>query len=110
MEYSEKAQIYEQIVQQTGFELKGKNNLYTSHNGHMFSFLGKDGILAFRFSEEEKKQFIKKYDSNPVIQYGATMKGYIEITDKMLEDTKNIVNLLRKSFDFVNNLKPKKKK
>ena len=52
---------------------------YTSRNGHMFSLLTKEGKLALRLPDEDREAFVIKYGTEPVVQYGAVMKEYVEI-------------------------------
>ena len=39
---------------------KGATMPYMSVNGHMFSFLGKEGAVALRLPTEEREAFLKK--------------------------------------------------
>jgi hypothetical protein len=49
----EKVELYNKLIAKCpGIERKGKNNPYTSVNGHMFSLINKDGELGMRFSKE----------------------------------------------------------
>lgn len=108
MTLEEKIACYKKIVEATGLELKGKNNLYTSENGHMFSFVGKQDVVAIRLSKEDQDKFLGKYETPyPVKQYGANMRGYVELPDELLGDTKKAVTYFKKSLDFVRALKPK---
>ena len=89
------------------FERKGKTMPYTSSNGYMFSLLNKDAELGIRFSKEIQKKYIEGYNTSIYKSYGAVMKGYILITEKMIRDTNNVVALLDESFDYVMSLEPK---
>ena len=64
--------------------IKGAKNPYTSHNGHMFSFLTPDGSMALRVSEELGEQFRAEYESGPVMQYGSVMRGYMSVPAELL--------------------------
>jgi len=89
-------------------ERKGKKNPYTSLNGHMFTFLDtKEGYLAIRFSEKEKKAFNEKHDGSDVIQYNSVMRGYIRVPEKMANDKITIIELLDKSYNYIASLEPK---
>lgn len=104
----ETIELYKKLVEATpNIEWKGKNMLYTSCNGHMHSFIAKEGYVAIRFSEEEKEAFIKKYDSEPAISYGAVMRGYAVIPHSLLEKTDELIPYLEKSLAFIKTLKPK---
>lgn len=100
--------IYDDLVSQcTRFKRKGKTMPYTSANGHMFSLLNKDAELGIRFSKDVQEQYFEQLDTEQFMSYGAKMRGYILLTDKMLSDQKLIVKLLNESYDYVMSLKPK---
>ena len=57
----DKVALYDELVKLCPrFERKGKNNPYTSANGHMFSFINKDGEFGIRFSKEVQEKYIKE--------------------------------------------------
>ena len=106
--YEEKLRIYDQLVDKCDrFERKGKNNPYTSANGYMFSILNKDGELGIRFSRDIQEKYLVELNTTYFKSYGATMKGYILIPDKMLEDLDNLAKYLNESYDYVMSLEPK---
>lgn len=108
MNYENNLERYDALVDQCKrFDRKGKTMPYTSANGYMFSLLNKDGELGFRFSKELQKEYLNKYETSLYMSYGATMKGYILITEKMLEDEENVIKLLNESYDYVMSLPPK---
>lgn len=90
-----------------GVELKGAKNPYTSHNGHMFSFLDAEGAMALRLSDELRDDFLAKYDSGPVHQYGSVMRGYVSVPGDLLERTGEIGEWFNKSLDWIGTLEPK---
>ncbi len=47
-------------------ERKGATVPYTSLNGHMFSYLSKEGKLAIRLPAQEREAFLKKYKASCV--------------------------------------------
>ncbi len=87
--------------------VKGAKNPYTSLNGHMFSFLDADGMMALRLPDEMGAEFHAKYDSGPVIQYGSTMRGYVSIPDDLLDRTEELTEWFDKSYEWVGTLEPK---
>ena len=104
----DKMQLYEQLLAtQPGIELKGKNNPYTSHNGHMFTFISKEGVLAIRLAKDERELFLKKYKTTLMESYGAVMKEYVKVPDDLLAETKQLKVYLLKSLAYVRTLKPK---
>lgn len=66
--------------------IKGKANPYTSMNGNMFSFLSKEGDICLRLSEDEQAAFWNAHGGEPVTQYGSVMKGYIALSQAVLDD------------------------
>lgn len=89
---------------------KGKNNPYTSLNGHMFSFLNKEGILALRMSKTDKAAFEEKYNSPPMISYNTVMKEYVSVPEELFSDLDLLDSYVRMSHDYVASLKPKPSK
>ena len=106
--WEEKLKIYDKLVSKCPrFERKGKGSPYTSANGHMFSQLNKDGELGIRFSKEVQEKYMKKFKSGPFKSYGATMKGYVLIPEKMLSNLNLLAKYLNESYDYVMSLDPK---
>lgn len=97
------------VEQVEGLTVKGKTG-YTSLNGHMFSFVGKDGTVAIRLSPEDKKAYELEHKTGDVIQYNAVMRGYVPISEDQLRDTEFCSELLSKSRDYIATLKPKPSK
>ena len=88
-------------------ELKGATVPYTSLNGHMFSYLSKDGKLALRLPEEAREQFLKKYKARLCEAYGRVQPEYVEVPDALLAKTSELRKFFQLSFAYVS-LKPKK--
>ena len=80
---------------------------YTSVNGHMFSFVSKEGEMGLRLPTEELELFIDKHQSTQMEQHGRLMKEYVVIPAGMLQNTEELFPYLEKSFDYVSSLKPK---
>ncbi len=91
-------------------ERKGKTTPYTSVNGHMFSFLSKEGEMGLRLSGEDREMFITVYNSALMEQHGRVMKEYVKIPDTLLENTDELSVYLEKSLGYVSSLKPKPSK
>ncbi len=107
-------EAYRSVVEasQSGAEVKGAKNPYTSRNGHMFSFLDADGTMALRLSDELTDEFRSSYGSGDVIQYGATMRGYSSVPAELLADADTLTDWFDRSWEWVGTLpaKPTKKK
>jgi hypothetical protein len=86
---------------------KGKTMPYTSLNGHMFSFLSKEGKMALRLPTEERDLFLKKYDTELSVQYGSVMKEYVVVPDVLLKKTLELKVYFDISYEYVSSLKPK---
>ena len=103
-----KLAVYEKLIAANpAIERKGDTIPYTSLNGHMFSLLGKDGSLGFRLSKENRDEFLKKYPTAILIQYGVVMKEYVKIPDELLNKTKDLKKYFDLSYEYVRSLKPK---
>ena len=103
-----KIELYDKLISANPkVERKGKTMPYTSVNGHMFSFLSKEGVMGLRLSQNDREEFIQQYDSKLMEQYGKTMKEYVEVPDDLLQKTELLSKFLQKSFDYVSSLKPK---
>ena len=76
-------------------------------NGNMYSFVEKEGYVAIRLSEEDKQEFMDRYNAGPAISYGATMRGYVHVPNAVLKNTKELAAYMYKSHEFVKTLKPK---
>jgi len=95
------------VVKCPRFDRKGKSVPYTSANGHMFSFINKDGELGFRFSKETQEEYIKKFKSSEFLSHGSVMKGYVRIPENMFKNVNKLALYLNESYDYVMSLKPK---
>jgi len=105
---AEKLKLYDKLIaSHPEIERKGKNNPYTSLNGHMFTFLSKEGVMGLRLSKEDKAEFEEKFKTGPFIQYGAVMRGYVTIPDELLENTEELKKYLDLSLAYIKTLKPK---
>jgi hypothetical protein len=91
-------------------EWKGAANPYTSLNGHMFSYLDPSGSLALRLPEPAREDFLKKYKTKLFEAYGAVMKEYVTVPDKLLRNTKELQKYFELSHAYIKTLKPKPSK
>ncbi len=89
-------------------ERKGKTMPYTSLNGHMFSFLSKDGSMGLRLSADDRDQFIKKYNAQIMVQHERQMKEFVLVPEKVWASLRSMKSWFQKSFDYTASLKPKK--
>ena len=106
--WQQKLELYDKLVEKCPrFERKGKTGPYTSANGHMFSFLNKDGELGFRFSKQVQEKYIQEFGTTLFRSHGAVMKGYVLIPDHMHEDLDKLAEYLNESYDYVMTLEPK---
>jgi hypothetical protein len=99
---------YDQLVARCPrFERKGKNNPYTSANGHMFSQINKAGQLGIRFSKEVQGKYIQELGTDYFKSYGATMRGYVLMPEHLWDDLDTLVKYLNEAYDYVMSLEPK---
>jgi hypothetical protein len=93
-------------------ELKGGGKMqYTSMNGNMYTLVGKTGDAGLRLSDEDAREFIETFGAGPLIQYGAVMRGYVQIPPDVLGDTDVLRPWLERSHEHAKTLptKPTKK-
>ena len=104
----DKLDLYEKLIKSNSvIQFKGKSMPYTSVNGHMFSFLDKEGTMGLRLPKEERELFIEKHKAQLSVQYGSVMKEYVDIPTELLKKTKSLIKYLQISFEYVSSLKPK---
>lgn len=102
-------EAYTKYIQEWGkVERRGKNNPYTSLNGHMFIFIDKKNeYLAIRLSAEDQKAFVEEFKTGPVIQYNSVMRGYVEVPKALFKQKSEVFKWLDKSHAYISSLKPK---
>lgn len=106
--YQSNLALYEKLVAAfPQIERKGKTMPYTSLNGHMFSFLMKEGKLALRLPAGERESFIEKFNSELCVQYGAVMKEYVVVPEPLLQNTDELKEYFSQSYSYVSTLKTK---
>jgi len=86
---------------------KGDAMPYTSLNGNMYSYFTKDNFMALKLPAEKREEFIKKYDTCLVQQYGITQKEYVHVPDTLLQNTDELKTWFFDSYDYATTLKPK---
>jgi hypothetical protein len=90
-----------------GVERKGATMPYTSVNGNMFSLLTASGTLILRLPEPDRSAFLKRYKTRLPVQYDVVMKEYVEVPDRLLEDTPTLAAHLAASHAYAKSLRPK---
>lgn len=90
-----------------GIELKGASMPYTSVNGHMFSFLDKDGNFGLRLPATERNTFIDTYQTRLCEAHGTILKEYVFVPEDLFKKAEEIKAWFEKSFNYVRDLKPK---
>ena len=105
---SDKLELYEKLVATNpNVERKGATVPYTSLNGHMFSYLTKEGKLALRLPTVEREAFLKKYKAKLCDAYGKVQPEYVEVPDSLLSSTRELRKFFDSSYAYVSSLKPK---
>ena len=104
----EKLKLYEKLVATNPHvERKGDTVPYTSLNGHMFSYLSKEGRLALRLPAGEREKFLTKYKAKLCEAYGRVQPEYVEVPDTLLSSTRELKKFFDRSYEYVGSLKPK---
>ena len=94
---ADKLALYEKLVATNPkVERLGATVPYTSLNGHMFSYLSKEGKLELRLPAGEREAFLKKYKAKLTEAYGRVQPEYVEVPDSLLASTRE----LKKYFDI----------
>src|SRR5580698_1312590 len=104
----DKLELYEELVATNPrVERKGATVPYTSVNGHMFSYLSREGKLALRLPPVERDAFLKKYKAKLCEAYGIVQPEYVEVPDTLLPATRELKQFFDCSYAYVSSLKPK---
>ena|SRR5271156_474617 len=105
---SGKVLLYEKVVATIpGVATKGATIPYTSLNGHMFSYLSKDGDMALRLPGGERELFLKKYKTKLCDAYGVVQAEYVVVPDSLLSKTSELKRFFEIGYEYVASLKPK---
>ncbi len=105
---SDKLELYEKLVATNPNVIRqGATVPYTSLNGHMFSYLSKEGKLELRLPPEEREAFLKKYKAKLCQAYGTVQPEYVEVPDVLLASTRELKKYFDRSYEYVGSLKPK---
>lgn len=106
---AEALEQYTAVVEAAGADsaVKGAKNPYTSRNGHMFSFITPEGMMAIRLPDDLGDEFKQQYDGGEVRQYGAVMRGYVSVPDELFADTDAMAGWFDKSYTWIGTLPPK---
>jgi len=91
-------------------ERKGATMAYTSLNGHMFSYMNGDGVLALRLPQPQRDDFMQRYNAPLHQAYGVIQKEYVTVPADVLNDTSGLTPYFQASHDFVAGQKPKTSK
>jgi TfoX/Sxy family transcriptional regulator of competence genes len=95
------------IATRPGIERKGASMPYTSTNGHMFSFLTPEGMLALRLSASDRKRFLESHPDATVEQHGRVLKEYVAVPDELFASAEALASLFALSAEYVASLRPK---
>jgi hypothetical protein len=105
---SEKLELYDRLVATLpNVKREGATVPYTALNGHMFSYLSKEGKLELRLPPAEREQFLKKYNAKLCEAYGTVQPEYVEVPDSLFSSTRELKKFFDSSYAYVSSLKPK---
>ena len=106
--HPEKVLLYEKLVATNPkVELRGAGVPNTAVNGHMFSYLSKDGKLELRLPSGAREDFLKKHKAKLCEAYGKVQPEYVEVPDALLSKPSELKKYFDISFEYVCSLKPK---
>ena len=80
-------------------ERKGASILYTSVNGHMFSFLGLDGSIGLRLPAATRDTFLRTYKTTLCEQHGVVLKEYVSVPKRLLKNTQELKEYFAISYE-----------
>jgi hypothetical protein len=101
-------ELYDRLVAALpGVERKGVTMPYTSVNGHMFSFLTKEGALVLRLPPGQRDAFIAEHEAQPCVQHGATLQEFVVVPERLLRKPDVLKAILAASHAHFRSLKPK---
>lgn len=105
---TENLSVYRDFVARFfGDDVKGKANPYTSMNGNMYSFMDDQGRICLRLSEENRAHFAAMFETEPVVQYGAVMKGYVAIPIRLYTEPDALKDVFQACLFFAKDLSKK---
>lgn len=108
MAWEDELKFYDSLIDTNpNFERKGKNMIYTSANGYMFTLLNKAGEIGFRLPKETAKQFMEEYDTGAYYSYGAKMRDYVLVPKSLYSNMELLSDYLQQSYEYVMSLPPK---
>ena len=108
MDREEVLQKYRRAIERhADIEVKGAKTPYTALNGNMFSFIDDEDHICLRFSEDRKAALKQEFGLEDVVQYGAVMRGYVQMPNQIIEDQSLYQRLFSESLEFAKSLKPK---
>ncbi|MDA0798247.1 MAG: hypothetical protein O2826_05415 [Chloroflexi bacterium] len=106
--HQQQIKLYEMLVASLpGVQRKGAANPYTSLNGNMFTFLGKDGSIGIRLASTDRARFIAEHSANLAVQYGAVMKEYVAVPEALQGNIPELTRYFALSLAYAETLKPK---
>ncbi|MGG1679320.1 hypothetical protein ACIFOT_26895 [Neobacillus sp. NRS-1170] len=101
-----KLDLYDKLIETIpNIERKGVTSPYTSLNGHMFTYLSKDGVLGIRLPKDKREAFLHEYNTVLYEQHGSTLKEYVTVPDYLLEKAEELKKYLEISYEYVKGLK-----
>ena len=90
-----------------GVSRKGAANPYTSANGWMASYLGKQGEVAIRLGKDELEAFLAEHGTERPVSYGAVMKDFALVPEAVVADAERLADVIRQAHAHTDSLPPK---
>jgi len=106
--WEEKLKFYDDLIQLSpNFKRKGKTVPCTTANGYMFSQLNKAGEIGIRLPKAEGLKFMEEFHTTKFMSYGSVMRDYVLIPEELYNNTRFLLTLLERGYQYVMSL-PKK--
>jgi hypothetical protein len=73
----------------------------------MYSLLDPESRICLRMAEQDRARFATKFGTEPVQQYGATMRGYVAIPNALLTEPDALEDAFATCFTYARSLQNK---
>lgn len=106
--WEEKLKVYNALVARCSrFKPKAKTKTYSSAKVYMFSLFNKDCEIGIRFTKAVQEKYTEEFLTTLYKLYGAVMKGYILIPERIWDDLDILANYRNESYDYIMSLESK---
>lgn len=89
-----------------GVERKRTANPYTSANGWMATYLGKQREVAIRLAQDDLEAFLVEHATERPVSYGRVMQDFATVPGDVVADAGALATLIRRAHEHVEGLPP----